>query len=183
MPVMSTDPTTHPPALFVQLLAEHQRAISAFIASVTPSRTDADDILQETCIALWKKWDEYDVNRDFFRWACGIAHFEVLRHRRKSATDRLWFDDDILQLLSFQLIEQGNLFDLRREALDSCIEKLAVADRALLEMRYRQDMTIEKLADSLGKTTRTIHRMVARIRRLLHHCIDVTVKNWDTSRT
>jgi hypothetical protein len=43
-------------------------------------------------------------------------------------------------------------------------------------------MTVEKLAQSLGKTTRTIHRMVARIRRLLHHCIDVRVKNWETSR-
>lgn len=180
---MTSVPSTPPSELFVQLLAEHQRALNSFIASLTPSQADADDILQETFVTLWKKWGEYDINRDFFRWACGIAHYEVLRHRRKSATDRLWFDDDILQLLSFQMIEQGDLFDLRREALDSCLEKLAVADRALLEMRYRQDMTIEKLASSLGKTTRTIHRMVARVRRLLHHCIDVTVKNWDSSRT
>lgn len=173
--------TAPSPELFVQLLAENQRALNAFVASMTPSQADADDILQETCVTLWKKWAEFDATRDFYRWACGIAHYEVLRHRRKSATDRLWFDDEILGLLASQMVEDEGLLELRRDALDSCLQKLCVDDRVLLEMRYRQDMTSESLAATLGKTTRTARRMVARVRRLLQHCIDVTVKGWGSA--
>lgn len=165
-----------PSTLFVQLLAKHQCALSAFIGSLVPTRTDAEDVLQETSLALWKKWAEYDVTRDFFRWACGVAHIEVVRHRRKTATDRLWFNEEVIELLSFEMIENRELFDLRREALESCVKKLAKEDQSLLELRYQSGMSVDKVADSLGRTTRTVHRTLARIRRLLQQCINASVR-------
>lgn len=165
-----------PSTLFVQLFAKHQCALNSFVSSLVPTRADAEDVLQETSLALWKKWADYDVTRDFFRWACGIAHIEVVRQRRKAATDRLWFNEELIEVLSFEMIENRELLDLRRDALESCIKKLPGADQSVLELRYRSGMGVEKVADSLGRTTRTIHRMLARIRRLLHQCINATVR-------
>lgn len=165
-----------PSTLFVQLLAKHQCALNSFVSSLVPTRADAEDVLQETSLALWKKWPDYDVARDFFRWACGIAHIEVLRHRRKAATDRLWFNEELIELLSFEMMENSELFDLRRDALESCVKKLPAPDQSLLELRYQSGMSVDKVADSLGRTTRTIHRTMARIRRLLHHCINATIR-------
>ena len=165
-----------PSTLFVQLLAKHQCALNSFVSSLVPTRADAEDVLQETSLALWKKWPDYDVARDFFRWASGIAHIEVLRHRRKAATDRLWFNEELIELLSFEMMENSELFDLRRDALESCVKKLPAPDQSLLELRYQSGMSVDKVADSLGRTTRTIHRTMARIRRLLHHCINATIR-------
>ena len=166
-----------PPAtLFVQLLAKHQCALNSFVSSLVPTRADAEDVLQETSLALWRKWPEYDVDRDFFRWACGIAHIEVVRHRRKAATDRLWFNEELIEVLSSEMVENADLFDLRRDALEGCVKKLPRADRSLLELRYQSGMSVDTVASSLGRTTRTVHRSFSRIRRLLYQCINATLR-------
>lgn len=172
----SSHDNSPPSSLFVQLFAKHQCALNAFISTLAPTRTDVDDIMQETSLALWKKWDQFDVSRDFFRWACGIAHIEVLRHRRKSATDRLWLNDELIQLLSVEMLENTELFDLRRDALEGCVQKLSDVDRAAVELRYQSGMTVDTMAKKLGKTPRTVHRTMSRIRRLLHTCITATLR-------
>jgi RNA polymerase sigma-70 factor, ECF subfamily len=174
---METTRESPPSTLFVQLFAKHQCALNSFISSLVPTRADAEDVLQETSLAIWKKWSDFDVSRDFFRWACGIAHIEVVRHRRKAATDRLWFNEELIEVLSFEMIEHSDLFDLRRDALESCIKKLRQEDRNVLELRYQGGMSVEGVADTLGRTTRTIHRTFARIRRLLHQCITATIRS------
>ena len=47
---MDSDPQIE----FVRLLLRHERRIYAFIRSLLPNRDDAEDVLQETSIVLWK---------------------------------------------------------------------------------------------------------------------------------
>src|SRR5262245_25737660 len=96
---------------FVQLFAKHQRGIQAYIWTLVSHRDDSDDILQETSVSLWRKWAEYDPNRDFFRWACGIAFIEVLRHRRRHASRRLWFSEELLETLAAEFVEQSDWYE------------------------------------------------------------------------
>jgi len=173
---MGSSHKSPPPTLFIQLFTKHQYALNAFISSLVPRREDIDDVMQETSLALWRKWADYDVSRDFFRWACGIAHIEVLRHHRKKATDRLWFNEELIEVLAFEMLEDTALFELRRNALDSCLKKLRESDRTVIELRYQAGMTVEKVAELLGRTTRTVHRTMARIRRALHNCISVSIQ-------
>jgi len=92
-----------------------------------PSAADADDIIQETSLALWQKFGDFDPQRDFFRWACGVAFVEVLRFRRRTAKDKLWFNDELLELISSELLERKDNRELRREALRECIKKSMLA--------------------------------------------------------
>src|SRR5882762_7664700 len=91
---------------FVQLFSVHQRSVHAYVSTLVPSSADADDIMQETSLALWKKFQEFDPQRDFFRWACGVAFVTVLRFRRRTAKDKLWFNEEVLQLISADLMER-----------------------------------------------------------------------------
>jgi len=36
--------------------------------------------LQETCLTLWEKYDEYDPATPFCAWAFTVARFKVLSH-------------------------------------------------------------------------------------------------------
>ncbi len=81
---------------FVQMFAQHQRRIHAFISGMVPSQTDVDDIMQETCLVLWRKRAEFDPDRDFTRWACGIAFREVLKFRRSISTRKYVLSEDLL---------------------------------------------------------------------------------------
>jgi DNA-directed RNA polymerase specialized sigma24 family protein len=51
-----------------------QHRLYGYIATLVPSRADAEDIFQETSLLLWEKWCEFDQDRDLMPWACGIAH-------------------------------------------------------------------------------------------------------------
>lgn len=113
----SQQPWTPDASAFVQLFTVHQRSVHAYISTLVPSMADADDIMQEPGLTPWQKFEEFDPQRDFFRWACGIAFVAVLRYRRRTARDKLWFNEVVLQMISSELLEYNNAQDLRRTDL------------------------------------------------------------------
>ena len=44
---------------FVRLLMAHERQIFTYILTLLPHVADAEDVLQETSIVLWRKFPEY----------------------------------------------------------------------------------------------------------------------------
>lgn len=175
---MSVSHEPLPDADFIQLLSMHQRHLNSFIRTLVHTYADADDIMQDTSLALWEKRRNYDSRRDFFSWACGVAHIQVLRHRRKSANDRLWFDDDVLNQLATQMAQDAELYEFRREALDKCIDLLPDGDRKVVELRYQDGMNLDVLSQQLGSSVRSIQRTMARVRRALHRCVSATLREW-----
>jgi uncharacterized repeat protein (TIGR01451 family) len=55
--------------------------------------------LQETSVALWEMFDEFEEGTNFLGWACRIAYFRILRYREKKKRDRLHFDPEFLDTL------------------------------------------------------------------------------------
>jgi RNA polymerase sigma-70 factor, ECF subfamily len=160
---------------FVQLFAKHQRGIQAYLWTLVLNRADCDDLMQETSVSLWRKWSEFDPQRDFFRWACGIAFIEVLRFRRKTASQRLWFSEELMETLAVEFVDDAERGDMRAAALQACLEKLSERERKIIEARYRAGASAEKLAEELNRPVSTLYKMVARIRNRLYACIEGTI--------
>jgi RNA polymerase sigma-70 factor (ECF subfamily) len=160
---------------FVQLFSVHQRSVHAYILTLVPSAADADDIMQETSLALWQKFPEFDPKRDFFRWACGVAYVAVLRFRRRTAKDKLWFNEELLQLISTDLLDRKDTQELRRQALRECMKKLDAHQRRYIDARYRAGSSVERVAQEFGRPANTVYRMLARIRDKLFDCITRTM--------
>lgn len=160
---------------FVQLFAKHQAGIQAYLWTLVANRHDADDLMQETSASLWRKWPEFDPSRSFFAWACGIAFIEVLRYRRKSATRRLLFSDELLQTLAAEFVEESGRHELRTAALHNCLERLGPRDRHIIDARYRDGASVQQVAEQLRRPVSTLYKLVARIRRRLHSCIEVAI--------
>jgi RNA polymerase sigma-70 factor (ECF subfamily) len=160
---------------FVQTFARYQQDIQAYLLTLVPNRSDCDDLMQETSVALWRKWSDFDRQRAFFPWACGIAFIEVLRYRRHSSTQRMWFSEDVLETLAVDFMEASELLDLRRAALQSCLEKLDTQDRVIIESRYRDGTTVQDVAHELHRPVGSLYKAVARIRERLQMCIEGTI--------
>jgi RNA polymerase sigma-70 factor (ECF subfamily) len=43
------------------------------VSVLVPNLPDAEDIVQQTAVALWEKFDEYDPKLPFTPWACRFA--------------------------------------------------------------------------------------------------------------
>ncbi len=160
---------------FVQMLAEHQRRLRAYVFTLGPDCSHADDVLQDASVALWKRRDAYDRSRDFFPWACGVALIEVLRYRRKMATDRLQFDDALINTLSMEYLERSDDVEVRQAALADCLKKLSGHDYWLITSRYSVGTRVPELAASIGRPASTVYSALARIREVLHRCVERTL--------
>jgi RNA polymerase sigma-70 factor (ECF subfamily) len=160
---------------FVQLFSVHQRSVHAYISTLVPGTADADDIMQETSLALWQKFPEFDPKRDFFRWACGVAYVAVLRFRRSHAKDKLWFNEELLELISNDLLERKDTRELRRQALRECMNKLDPRERRFIDARYSAGSSVETVAQEFGRPANAVYRALSRIRDKLFDCINRTV--------
>ena len=64
---------------FIRLYASHERRLRRYVSPLMPQADAVDDVVQETAVALMRKFDEYDSAQPFFHWACRFAYFEVLQ--------------------------------------------------------------------------------------------------------
>jgi RNA polymerase sigma-70 factor (ECF subfamily) len=159
--------------LFLRLFLQNERRLYAYILTLLANRADADDVLQESSLVMWDKFDAEHPPDDFAAWGCRIAYFKVLDFRKKHQRSRVLFSQAMLERIAETAIEQTAALQLdeRREALVSCIEKLAAHERNLLARRFGDDASIQAIADGLGRSADTVYKALARIRRALFDCV------------
>src|SRR5262245_16710123 len=97
--IMATEETPPGAAEFAELLRRDQTRLYGYIHSLVLDLNDADDLLQQTTLILWKKFGGFDRDRSFFAWACGIARLEVANFLRSRGRQRLYFSDELNLLL------------------------------------------------------------------------------------
>jgi RNA polymerase sigma-70 factor, ECF subfamily len=156
---------------FVELLAANQVWLRTYLCTLLRDRTATDDVQQEANVALWKSRKAYDATRDFKRWAAGVALIEVLQYRRKTATNKLQFDESLLNILSADYVKEIGEVTAREAALSECVRKLKTDDRWLLETHYWSGLAITQIASQLGRPVSTLYSSLARIREALYRCI------------
>ena len=155
---------------FLSLVMAHQRRIHAFILSLVPNTHDADDLLQETTLTMWRKYDSYEPGTDFLAWAFAVARFEVLSHRQKYARAKTLFNDDLLEELVQDTATRTSEFDAWEDALSTCLAKLKPEDQQLIKMRYQGGMTIKAVAQKIGRPVQGMYKVMARIHGALSDC-------------
>ena len=160
---------------FVALLTQHQRAVGAYVLTLVPNWTDAEEILQETNVVLWREFDKFVEGTNFLAWACRVAFHQVLAFRKRKKREKLEFSEAFLDAVANEAVEVGEHLESRHGAMTRCIEKLDDAHRELLRRRYRDADSIEQLAEHSQRTVGAVYRLLSRIRRSLHDCITRTL--------
>lgn len=143
-----------------------------YIFSLVPRKSDADEVIQEASVILWEKFEEFQPDRDFTRWACGIARLAVLELMRKQKSFLTGFDEQLVKQLAFRQEEQYELMELRQEFLEECKEKLPGKDIQLISCFYDSKTGAQKAATQRNCTLRNIYQQIERIRKVLFRCIE-----------
>jgi RNA polymerase sigma-70 factor (ECF subfamily) len=155
---------------FLALLLPSQQSIRNFIYSIHPEAGDLDDIMQDTAISLWEKFETYDRAREFLPWAMRLAYFEVLRFRKKRSRDRLVFSEELVELLAGEATEEESAEPVR-QALDSCLCRLDNRSREVIEARYASGTSISDLASARRESVHALYRTLEKVRALLVSCV------------
>ena len=160
---------------FIALFVRHEPGIHSFLTSLLADLDDAEVVMQETSMAMWRKFDQFEPGTSFRSWAFQIARFEAMNYRRKKLRDRHFFSDELVRLLADEAAEHAAQLEEERRVLAHCVAKLEPRDRALLSRCYREGSTIKAYAESVGRTPNAVRKHLARIRTALSSCARQTL--------
>lgn len=158
-------------AAFLNLLTNHYCRLHSFVLCMVPHRPDAEDVMQETTLLMWEKFDEFEPGTDFFAWAKAIARYRILDLRKRKARSHCQLDDAVLELLHKDREEYSDQTDKKIDALRQCIQKLSGDHKAILQFKYSAGMPVKMIAQRTGLPLHTLYRKIAGLHAILLGCV------------
>jgi RNA polymerase sigma-70 factor, ECF subfamily len=155
---------------FMELYVPCQRRLFVYIVMLVGNSMVAHDILQDTNLVLWQKFDQFQPGTNFFAWAREVARYRVLRYRQLNSPDLVILDPTLLSGVEDRQLDESDRPYM--DALGGCVNKLRDADADLIRRRYTGDFSVKLLAQQMGRSENAVSQSLARIRRTLRHCIE-----------
>lgn len=164
------DPKRHDE--FVGLIERHTGQILAYIDALLMNWADAEDLFQDTCVALWQKFDDFRPGTNFLAWALRIADFRVMRfHTQKSRQTafKASLRDVLITDIANQAASDNPTAGL--SSLSRCMDKLSESDRKMAMLCYAESVPVRNVAGAMGRSPESVHNSLCRIRKWLLECI------------
>ncbi len=157
---------------FLTLFLRSEREVFRYVAALVPNVADAEDIVQQTALALWEKFDAYDPAQPFTPWACRFALNKTRQWIERHQRWRALLDGDLAEELARRRGELRPEMEARLRRLEGCLARLPEEQRSLVEGYYYRREEIDQLASRSGRTVSSAYKALQRIRQALQHCIE-----------
>lgn len=156
---------------FLALLGKHELQLAACVHAMLPSWHDAEDVIQETKIQLWREFDKFQDGSDFAAWARTIARYSVLTHVKRQRRGQRLLSDDVVEAVMAKLAKNSAETDRRLEILAGCVKRLGGDALDLLRRCYIDRQKIKTIAEELNRSLTGTYSSISRIRRELLTCV------------
>lgn len=164
---------------FLKLFLKENKRLFGFIVACVPSFSDAEDILQEVAATLWRKFDTFEEDSNFYGWAKQIAKYEISYYYRQKKKNVWKFDHDVLENIMDINEALDKSSDGRAIALQGCLKKLHESDINLIKLRYQRNMPARKIALDSDVSVSLLYKRLSAIYMMLRKCINRTLLGWD----
>ena len=161
---------------FLSLFLRSEREIFRYVAALVPNVADAEDIVQQTAVALWEKFDAYDPTLPFTPWACRFALNKARQWIERRQRWQALLDHGLAEELAQRRQELQPEFERRLRHLEDCLGNLPPGQRSLVEAYYYARTGVESLAGRSGRTVAATYKMLQRIRQALQLCVESHAK-------
>ncbi len=163
------------------LVDAHKDRLFAFVWRILRDRDESEEICQEAFLRAFSSLESFSSEYRFSTWIFTIAYRLCLNHirRRKSLTGEVDFSclPDASQDVSDQLAESEEARRLKNIIWEA-VDKLSVQQRAAVLLFYREGMSCEAIAQSMGIPMATAKSHLHRARGRLRDSLAGLVKDW-----
>lgn len=157
---------------FNRLVEQYGKALYWHVRTIVGSHEDADDLMQEIFIKVWKALPAFRGDSDPFTWLWRIATNEAISHLRKARV-RAVLSFSRLDAEAERVSDPDSYFDgdeaMRR--LRKAMAALPDKQRLVFSMRYWQDLSYEQISEitgtSVGALKASYHHAYEKIKNLL----------------
>jgi RNA polymerase sigma-70 factor len=157
-----------------RLLMQHRATLYGYIFACVRNHADAEDVLQNVCVAVTESIDRLAHEDGFLPWAREIARRRVLAHRRTARREQPC-DPALVRCLAeaADRVEERQPASVQQQALMACLEKLPPASRRLIVLRYDGSVDgADQLAGRFGRSVQGIYAQIKRIKQALRQCVE-----------
>jgi RNA polymerase sigma-70 factor, ECF subfamily len=154
---------------FAELHSLYHRRVLAFATKRLGDATEAEDVVQDVFLALFRSIDRYEGRSSLLTWIFGIAHHEVCNRFRRRSVEATSFGDEAHEIAA-ESPSADHVIDASR-ALRRCAETLertvSPAQRKIFALRYGAARSVESIARETGRSTGAVRIGLLRSRRAL----------------
>ncbi len=151
---------------FTELVNRHGDAVHGYLLRLTGTRSDAEDLTQETFLRVWRKAGSYEPGRvRASTWLHRIAHNLCIDSFRRARPERSL--DDIEALGSDEDLYRAQAARETVARLELALRELPDNQRAALLLCQVQGFSNAEAAEILGLKVRAVESLLARARRSL----------------
>ena len=156
---------------FASLFDRYGKQVYAWVCRVIQNREDAEELTEDVFVKAFQHLESFRGESDFLTWLYRIAYNLSISAVRKKKVEYLAIEDSQLSNVSEEMIQDqlGQTDSSERlDLLDLALEQLPPDDRALILLFYKEDKSIEELAQITGLSIANIKVKLHRTRKKLY---------------
>lgn len=152
---------------FTHLYRRYAGKVFAKCISMLSDEGLARDATQEIFIKVLLNLSKFTEQSSFSTWVYSITYNYCIDVIRKKKKVPLIFTEDIGRVSKEAEVEipDSVLLEMKQERLGKVLDRLPPGDKAILMMKYIDDMQIKEIGDVLGKTESAIKMQIMRAKQ------------------
>lgn len=166
---------------FETLVARYQAAVYRLAWRLLREDEEARDVVQETFLRVFRALHTYDRERRFSTWILRIGtNLCIDRYRRRHMRLVSIDDDDNDERQPIVLVDRGagpaehHRERALSETIDRLVARLPAIYRSVVELRYKQQLAYEEIAEVLDIPLGTVKARLHRAHRHLKDLLEAT---------
>jgi RNA polymerase sigma-70 factor (ECF subfamily) len=163
---------------FTILMDRHLAPVKRHIGSTALNETDAEDILQEVLLKVWRHLSSFRSESSFRTWMTRVAMNEVLQSYRRKRRNPLCQASGDLDAFAAQ-VESPHQSFARLEstkAVRSAVAGLPAKYRQVLILRDFEEFSAGETAESLQSTIPAVKTRLFRARHMLSEALKPRIR-------
>ena len=158
---------------FNLLVREYQERLYWHVRKMVIDHDDADDIIQEIFVKVWKNLDSFRADAKLYTWLYRIATNECLTFLKKKKRKFFVPINDVASELSSKVESDSNLSgDEIQLKLQKALLKLPDKQRMVFNMKYFDEMKFQEISEitdtSVGALKASYHHAVKKIEEFIN---------------
>jgi RNA polymerase sigma-70 factor (ECF subfamily) len=154
----------------VRVLMRERVRLLAFIQVLVFDTHTAEDVLQDISALAINKSHEINGEQHLLLWLRQAARNKAMNLRTKHKP--FLFDSTVLdQIESDWVVHENASSSDTMQALEHCVGELSPYARSVIDSRYRDGHTGDKLAQAVGRKVGSVYVQLSRIHRTLADCV------------
>ncbi|MCE7924382.1 MAG: RNA polymerase sigma factor [Haliscomenobacteraceae bacterium CHB4] len=159
---------------FTQLYRRYASKVFAKCISMLGDEGLARDATQDIFIKILLNLSKFTEQSSFSTWVYSITYNYCIDLIRKKKKIPLLYTEDVGRISKEQEVEVPDsvLLEMKQERLAKVLDRLPPGDKAILMMKYIDDLQIKDIGDILGKTESAIKMQIMRAKQKAQNIYD-----------